>query len=62
MVTVVPSGQVKGGEHPETCSLSFPVGPEPQITVHESLVGVGTVKKAPPMTLQVYPVQFAWVR
>ena len=50
--------QVDGGVQPETLSEIVPCGPAPQTTVAELLEVDGTGKKVPPVTLQLYVVQF----
>ena len=61
-VLTVAIAQVLGGVHPETLNEIVPVGPAPQITVAESLLVEGTGENTPPVTDQLYVVQFALVR
>jgi hypothetical protein len=52
-VLIVGFGQLSGGVQPFTLSEIVPEGPLPQITVQESDVGGGGVRKVPPVTAQV---------
>jgi hypothetical protein len=52
-VLTVGKGQLSGGVHPVTLKEIVPVGPGPQTTVTESLVGEGAGKKVPFVTVQL---------